>query len=52
MLNRFGKRLKTLLSSYGQSIIVLEYNHRLDKGNLDFICDSERQNEIKDVILE
>ena len=41
-----------MLTRYGQSMIVLEYNHRLDKGNLDFICDSEKQNEIKDEILE
>ena len=32
-------------------MIVLEYNHRVEKGSLDFICDTERENEIKDDIL-
>ena len=40
-----------MLTQYGQSVIVLEYNHCLEKSYLDFICDTKRQNEIKDDIL-
>ena len=32
-------------------MIVFEYNSCLDKGSLDFICDTERENEIKNDIL-
>ena len=39
-----------LLTRYGQPMIVLEYNHCLDKGSLEFVCDTKRQNEIKDDI--
>ena len=37
-----------MLTRYGQPMIVLEYNHCLEKGSLEFIWDTKRHIKIKD----
>ena len=43
MLKRFEKKVKAMLTRYGQSMIILEYNHNLDKVSIDFICDKKKK---------